>query len=536
MLEDAKPCLKGLLVRTQGTFYTPPLIGQHLARVLAHVYSQSEKTPLRIIDPFCGDGRLVCWFLEALRSVAFSDSNSLCIHLWDLDASALAIAKEKVKATSTAQAFKVDLKDSHCDTFLQGPKNYGKYDIVITNPPWDVLKPDRRELKELDQASIAKYTEHLREQQNLLEELFPLSKPTRRFSRWGVNLSRCGTELSLRLLTPNGVLGIVAPASLLADQVSERLREWILKKYQIQNIAYFPAEARLFNRVDQAAVTIVASKYRESAPRSFSPTLSTYDRGGVLRIQEKFHIKQDLLQKINYVIPAHIGPRAISILNKFQDFHSFSELEGEIHSLYAGRELDETRHRLFLTNKGKFLFLKGRMVGRFKIVEVPKQYIISDGPRIPDSVNFPRVVWRDVSRPTQKRRMQATIIPAGWVTGNSLNIAFFRLVTDEKLKALLAIMNSFVFEFQLRVFLATAHVSLGTVRKVKVPWPIPKKTLGILADLTDRCMSGDKKALVEFEVLVAQLYELTKDEYELVLKCFAKLDKSEYNQLVQCYK
>ena len=65
--------------------------------------------------------------------------------------------------------------------------------------------------------------------------------------------------------------------------------------------------------------------------------------------------------------------------------------------------------------------------------------------------------------------MIGTIIPAGWVAGNSLHVAYYRDGDPVRLRALYAVLSSLVFEFQVRCRLATGHMSLGIVRSSRVP-------------------------------------------------------------------
>jgi hypothetical protein len=48
------------------------------------------------------------------------------------------------------------------DTFLNSQDAFGTYDIALTNPPWEALKPDRRELDQMDADSRDAFHKSLR--------------------------------------------------------------------------------------------------------------------------------------------------------------------------------------------------------------------------------------------------------------------------------------------------------------------------------------------------------------------------------------
>jgi Alw26I/Eco31I/Esp3I family type II restriction m6 adenine DNA methyltransferase len=426
---------------------------------------------------------------------------------------------------------KVEVHSACGDTFTRAPEQFGQFDICVTNPPWEVLKPDRRELVTLSPAGTEDYITLLRQHDSLLRSLYPLSAPLKRFSGWGTNLARCGTELSLRLLAEGGVAGVVSPASLLGDQMFVNLRRWIFAEHGITDIAFYAAEARLFDKVDQTSITVVASRSEQNGT---APVLWSYGKDLARKSMVLSPEEWRGLANENWVVPLQFGLDLIRFQAKWQDLAKFVDLEGDGgEDLWAGRELDETGHQRFLSDIGEYLFMKGRMVRRFGLAEQPTKFVSAEGPRVPESADHYRLVWRDVARPNQKRRMHATIIPPGRVTGNSLNVAYFRDDDLLKLKALLAVVNSFVFEAQIRSYLATGHISLGSVRQVRVPTLNSGAQVRRLAELVDRCLSDDEEALVAVEVAAARIYGLDRTEFEQLLTSFPKLERDEVAQLLE---
>lgn len=518
---------KDLIIRMIGKFYTPKFVGEQLVGAVLQVVEKENIPVLHIIDPFCGDGRLVCWLLEEMAAVRDLQSYILNIELWDCDQSALKSAAANIFQIGLKLELRLNLQVRTVDTFEYALEHLGKFNIVITNPPWEVLKPDSRELKKFSQQEVQAYKNWLKAKDELLTKLYPLSQPKRKFSGWGTNLARCGTEVALRLTSLNGVCGLISPASLLADQMTERLRHWVLCEHVIHKLAYYPAEARLFRKVDQSCITLVATPGKSE---QFAPLLTVYDQECQVKSREHLCISLDKMKSNNFTLPVHFGGEQIRLFDKWQTLPKFNDLEGNnSEHLWAGRELDETRHKRLLNEEGDYLFLKGRMIRRFGIAEQPSQYIKRDSSKIPSSADHYRIAWRDVSRPSQKRRLHATLIPPGWVSGNSLHVAYFRDDNLERLKALLGIINSLVFEFQLRAYLATSHVSLSAVRKVRIPDLTDYQLVKQLAKLVDQCLEGSETAQTELEIRVAQAYGLERDDFKLLLCAFDKLTDTEIN-------
>lgn len=58
------------------------------------------------------------------------------------------------------------------DSFEHALKNQQSFDICVTNPPWETIKPDSRELAKLEQSTREVYVSLLKEKAFWLEEAY----------------------------------------------------------------------------------------------------------------------------------------------------------------------------------------------------------------------------------------------------------------------------------------------------------------------------------------------------------------------------
>ncbi len=512
---------KTLFKRASGKFYTPIWMAQLLAKRLLENSVPKGKV-LRIVDPFCGDGRLLVAVVEQIAMCATLRGAEWHFELWDKDEESIAQAKVALCEAVRSANLKATVHARLWDTLLDSTGRFTEFNFVVTNPPWEVLKPDSRELRELSNGNSRKFVYEMRAYDKVLAEHLPYSQPTKKVYGWGTNLSRCGLEIAVKLLAPHGVCGIVLPSSILADQVSVALRKWLLQQSEIIAIDYFPAEAKPFDQVDQPS--IVMTLRREVEPSAFRPRVSRYCRNREVIKSEQLILTADELEGLEFRVPAELSSDEIALLRKLSQrlpLFNFGVSRGG--TLWMGRELDETSYRSFLSSEGDVAFLKGRAINRFSSVGPLKEFVRRGAREIPASAHFHRVAWRDVSRRSQARRMLATIIPPGVVTGNSLHVAYFVDDDQTRLLALLGVLNSLAFEFQLRSALGTGHVSLGSVRGLRVPDLHNTSFVRTLAPLVQRVLAGESAAEIEIEVVMAEAYSLSQPERRALVNHFSGL-------------
>src|SRR3972149_5777722 len=522
-------------VKATGSFYTPKLIANHIIyRLIIELRNKfSDGSTIRIVDHFAGDGRLVRWFIEEWNNLGMPKVRWK-VFLWEINAKVLKEAKYELQKLKTSNIC-IDVECHFQDAFEHANSFQSFFDIVISNPPWELLKPDHRELNTLNTRAFNSYIYSLRKYDTFLTSTFPDSQPTGKFAGWGTNLSRVGLELCYQICNQQGHLGIVMPASFLADEQSKHLRQVFLSENSLVDIGYFPAEAKLFEKVDTDVISMVSKKIKTN---KLSAILCKYDKYGDIVSKRALNIPNNFFQKCGYIIPVSFGDSATDLLVRFsKNMPSWNDLEGkQKNNLWSGRELDETRigNWLKYPSTSGPLFIKGRMINRYSIVEPPIHKVKKKNWVVPSSVQFERIVWRDVSRSNQKRRIIATIIPEGYVAGNSLGVAYFTDGNQKSLTGLLGIMSSLVFEFQIRFHLATTHVSLSSLRKVFLP---DRKSIDCIPKLTncvDKALKGSLRAQCQIEAIVAhKVYGLNRDEFSSLMNLFPKVTSLEKNDILK---
>jgi Alw26I/Eco31I/Esp3I family type II restriction m6 adenine DNA methyltransferase len=510
--------------RLTGRFYTPDLIAQRIANQAISACPEPES----VCDPFCGDGRLIVnWLHAASRGHLLRRLRRIV--LWDYDVEAIARARESVRADlcRLGLSSKVSLIAESGDSFERVPALSASVDAILTNPPWELLKPDVRD--GLGDVSI--YKGHLRKYASMLAESFPgaTSAKGKAMTGYGVNLARAGAIASAMLAKSGGVVSIVLPSSIFADQASGPFRRELFSRLRVTQLDLYPAEARLFEGVDQPFITATAI----AGSPSCNIELTRHGKG--LEVIERRGLV--LGPDRSMPIALNVSGEQEAIVNTLASSNPpLRQLESDMeYGLWLGRELDETRLSESLAKPGLGVpFLKGRHVFPFEVVRDNAIHIDPTKRQIPSTVREARLAWRDVSRPNQRRRMHVALVPDGNVTGNSLGIAYFRYAPPESVRILMAIMNSLSFEIQVRTNLATAHVSQGILRKCSVPLQCFRD--GSVKDHVLRLVdSGPKTAeqMIKIEVAIAHAYGIARDQFETMLHAFPKLSYADRAALLR---
>ena len=160
----------GFIQRVTGRFYTPKAIASHMIAALLREYHDAlnGKRTVHLCDPFAGDGRLVRWLLSAWIEAKLP-LPQWRITLIDLHEDGLASAEQSIRCFCAEHALDAEVDTIHDDSFLLVDDDLpSSCDIVVTNPPWELLKPDTRELDHLESGVRDGYVTAMREYDALL--------------------------------------------------------------------------------------------------------------------------------------------------------------------------------------------------------------------------------------------------------------------------------------------------------------------------------------------------------------------------------
>lgn len=496
-------CASRNRAKALGQFLTPPEIYNPMIEDLMGCIALTGKK-LRIVDPFCGDGRLLRCFLDSLVC-ARGSLESVEVFGWDIDEGVLTQAETALEALRERLPFEVVLTLAHQDAFVCKTREFDSFDVCVTNPPWSSVKSLKKSTF-VSNNDYYMYQDIVSRYALQLAKRFTKAKGKSSFGLGAVNLSRFGMELAVRLVKPGGACAIVMPSSFLTDTGSSGLRHYIFTNCSLESAHFFPAETKPFSKADQAGVALslikCSDRVRGTVFSHLSNGIVSYSTGDAFWKYSSAN---------GYSVPVGYSEVEMGLMRKLYDNPRLSDCD----DIHLGREVDETRINERLCEGSRYRFVKGFMVHGYGISDKDKWYFDDGRTLPPKSADEEKVVWRDVSRVSQKKRIQGTLLPPGHVAGNSLGVATCK--DGQRLRAFLGVLNSSIFEFIGRSVLTTNHVSVGSLKRF--PYPrLSDSQIEAIAMIVDEVLQNrtNVKAYREIDKLVAKCYGLTEDEYNVL--------------------
>ena len=376
----------------------------------------------------------------------------------------------------------------------------GGFDIVATNPPYKLLKKDKRRSAEAE-GYIDHYTMLVRKSNAF------------KFNSGTLNLYKLFTEAVLEKWSANdGVIGLLIPRGLLSDSQSAPLRKRILESSTLQKIYNLAEGNEHFKSVGQAFTAMTTKKGSQTTTVTFATP-----SGQGNNLTDTVSIPLDFFQRLHPDLALfELSESEMQFLNQLAEQKCIQEVPGLVN---LRGELDMTLDAAFITNENTgYPLIQGSGIKPFTAITsglyVKKSFL--DRPK-GRWVHQNRIACQQISNMNQSTRLKWSFVPAGNVMANSCN--FLALdenclsgLIDEDLYKLLGLLNSKVMNNRFKLLSANNHISNQEVASLPVGNldSVSAIMIGKLASL--QISEPTLEALSRIEKLVLQHFKLDQKE------------------------
>ena len=387
----------------------------------------------------------------------------------------------------------------------------GGFDAIITNPPWEIFKPNAKEFFEEHSDLVTKNKMDIKdfekEQTKLLKDsvirkawleylnTYPhvsaffrsaqqyrnqISVVNGKKAGTDINLYKLFTEQCFNLLRKGGYCGIVIPSGIYTDLGTKQLREMLFNETKVTGLFCFENRKGIFENVDSRFKFVVLSFEKglktEKFPTAFMrhdvAELDRFPQEGAINISVELirHLSPDSLSVMEFK-----NPTDVRIAEKMLQFPLLGEEISEKWNVGFTAEFHMTNDsHLFKTEPGtnRLPLYVGKMIHQFdhKFLE-PRYWVAEKESRLVvlgrkkdrgQTLDYQacRLGFRDIARNTDERTMISTIIPPTF-HGNKLpTLQIFDeqerlLISGQEQLFLCGIWNSFVLDYFLRMKVTT---------------------------------------------------------------------------------
>jgi len=415
---------------------------------------------------------------------------------------------------------------------VQPPELGGKggFDAIIANPPWDIFKPNAKEiyleysdnqdvkprLKKMPAKEFQPLFQVFLRDKSILEiwesylssfphvsEYFRASKQYENQISYvngkkvgsDTNLYKLFTELTFRLLKDSGQCGIIIPTGIYTDLGAKRLRELLFSKTDITSLFGLSNERYLFENIDHRVKITLLTFQKSEASDSFRAAFRINPREAITPDGlEDFLHNPDEHVKISIPLISKLSPDSLSVM----EFRSKTEVDIARkmlkHPLLSEKvesswpfvltsEFHMTNHsRLFAEQHGEgaLPLYEGKMIWHFNhqageprywIEEnIGRESVIGRGGNTEESLDYQdyRLGIRAVASSTNARTLVATVLPKNIFCGNSILTTTGKQIGYGELLYLASILSSMILDAFIRNKVST-NINMFFIYQLPVP-------------------------------------------------------------------
>jgi glutaredoxin-related protein len=406
----------------------------------------------------------------------------------------------------------------------------GGFDVILTNPPWEVFKPQAKEFfaeySDIVTKNIMTIKEFEKEQTKLLKNRevreawleylsrFPhVSRYYRTSPQYSNQISivdgkKAGTDVNLyklflercyRVLKDGGYCGILVPPGIYSDLGAKRLRELLFSETDLAVLFGLSNEKFIFEGVHHSFRLCILAFRKGGATTSFTAAFRINPREAISaeRLDWFFTASSEHLT-LTWDLVRRLSPSSVSVL-EFKNLIDLSIADKTFKFPLLGSEVEDSWRvnlasefhmtndsNLFKTSPGtgRLPLYEGKMIHQFTVEWKEPKYWLDEGEArkallgreadIGQELEYQgyRLGFRDVARSTDERTMIMAMLPRRVYCNHKLPTAVVRSKEGRlDLRAALllcAVLNSFVADylFRLRV---SANLTFFVVYQTPVP-------------------------------------------------------------------
>jgi type I restriction-modification system DNA methylase subunit len=397
----------------------------------------------------------------------------------------------------------------------------GGFDAIITNPPWEIFKPNSKEFFEQHSELITKKKMTIHDFEKARAKLlrdpeikaawleylsnFPhvsayyrsapqfknqISIVDGKKAGSDTNLYKLFTEQCFNLLRAGGYCGIVIPSGIYTDLGTKQLREMLFSKTEVTGLFCFENRKQIFENVDSRFKFVVLTFEKGRNTREFPAAFMRHEVSELERFPQEgaIPISVELVKRLSpdsLSVMEFKGALDVRIAEKMCKFPLLGEEISGKWNLVLGNEFHMTNDsHLFKVEptKNRLPLFEGKMIWQFDHQHGEAKYWIDEkegrkilvGTRNKDSgqtldyENY-RFAFREIASNTNERGLVSAILPKRVFANHKLMVSTSRAkIANSELLFCCGVANSFAFDFLVRQR-TTTTISMFTFYQLPVP-------------------------------------------------------------------
>jgi hypothetical protein len=413
------------------------------------------------------------------------------------------------------------LKPFHWGYHFDKVLERGGFDVIITNPPWNIFKPEAKEFfarhnelvtknkmdikvfekekeKLLQNPEVAKAWLEYQNQYPYVSAYYrsaeeyknQISIVNGKKAGTDINLYKLFLERSFNLLREGGECGIVLPSGIYHDLGTKQLREMLFSQTTVTGLFCLENRREVFEGVHRSYKIVVLTFTKGGKTTEFPSAFMRHD------VQELQRFPNDNSLPISVDLVRQLSPDSLSVMEfknevdvriaeKMLKFPLLGEKINDKWNLRLTAEFHMTNDsHLFKQQpaKGRVPLYEGKMIHQFTHLFAKPKYWVdeqegrkavlgrngSDEGQILDYQCY-RLGFRAIARNTDVRTLIVGAIPKNVFCGNSILVSSkLTQISNTEILVAQALFNSFVLDFHARQ-MVSANINMFYIYQLPVP-------------------------------------------------------------------